>query len=144
MDNKDNTMNDSISEPKLNENNQDGTNLDKTNQDGTKLDKTNQDETKLESNQHIFLNFVNNRTKMLCELYVKHFRMEGFGILYIGSKDNDNNVNVAFIKWGEVYSDIQKQILERQKVNNDNIIYFVIFDNKSKETILEIDIRDFI
>ena len=133
-DNNDNKTNASMSETKLDENN-----LNKS-----KLDKTNQDEIKLESNQHIFLNFVNNRTKMLCELYVKHFRMEGFGILYIGSKDNDNNVNVAFIKWGEVYSDIQKQILERQKVNNDNIIYFVIFDNKNKETILEIDIRDFI
>ena len=133
-DNNDNTTNASMRETKL----------DKNNLDGTNLDKNNQDETKLESNQHIFLNFVNNRTKMLCELYVKHFRMEGFGILYIGSKDNDNNVNVAFIKWQEVYLDIQKQILERKKVNNDNIIYFVIFDNKNKETILEIDIRDFI
>tara|TARA_B100000902_G_scaffold387956_1_gene432823 strand:+ start:114 stop:536 length:423 start_codon:yes stop_codon:yes gene_type:complete len=133
-DNNDNTINNSISETKLNENNLDGTNL----------DKTNQDETKLESNQHVFINFVNNRTKMLCDLYVKHFRMEGYGILYIGSKNNDNNVNVAFIKWQEVYLDIQKQILERKKVNNDNIIYFVIFDNKNKETILEIDIRDFI
>ena len=108
------------------------------------LDENNLDETKLESNQHVFINFVNNRTKMLCDLYVKHFRMEGFGILYIGSKNNDNNVNVAFIKWDDVYLDIQKQILERKKVNSNNIVYFVIFDNKNKDTIVEIDIRDFI
>lgn len=108
------------------------------------LDENNLDKTKLESNQHVFINFVNNRTKMLCDLYVKHFRIEGFGILYIGSKNNDNNVNVAFIKWDAVYLDIQKQILERKKVNNDNIIYFVVFDNKNKDTIVEIDIRDFI
>ena len=105
MDCNNNQTNASMSQTKL-----DKTNLNKNNLDETNLDETNLDETKLESNQHIFLNFVNNRTKMLCELYVKHFRMEGFGILYIGSKDNDNNVNVAFIKWGEVYSDIQKQI----------------------------------
>lgn len=119
-------------------------NNDNNNTTNASMSETKLDETKLESNQHVFINFVNNRTKMLCDLYVKHFRMEGSGILYIGSKNNDNNVNVAFIKWQEVYSDIQKQILERKKVNNTNIIYFVIFDNKNKETILEIDIRDFI
>ena len=133
-DNNDNTANASMSETKLDE-----IKVNETNANETNLHKTKQ-----ESNQHVFINFVNNRTKMLCDLYVKHFRIEGFGILYIGSKNNDNNVNVAFIKWQEVYLDIQKQILERKKVNNDNIIYFVIFDNKNKETILEIDIRDFI
>ena len=133
-DNNDNTANTSMSETKLDE-----TKVNETNANETNLHKTKQ-----ESNQHVFINFVNNRTKMLCDLYVKHFRIEGFGILYIGSTNNDNNVNVAFIKWQEVYLDIQKQILERKKVNNDNIIYFVIFDNKNKETILEIDIRDFI
>lgn len=133
-DNNDNTANASMSETKLDE-----TKVNETNANETNLHKTKQ-----ESNQHVFINFVNNRTKMLCDLYVKHFKLEGFGILYIGSKNNDNNVNVAFIKWEEVYLDIQKQILERKKVNNNNIIYFVIFDNKNKDTIVEIDIRDFI
>ena len=114
------------------------------------------------------VNFVNNRTKMLCEIYINNFKMNGFGSLVIYLKDVDN-VNVEYVSWDKLGINLQKEIIDRKKVNSNNIIYFILIhseknnnneinennengkDNKNNnqeinktETIVELDVRNFI
>lgn len=97
-----------------------------------------------DNSKSLIISFINKNIKMLCDIYLKHFKIDGFGTLYFRLNNETKNIDVLYLKWNDIHIDSQKKILERKKENSDNIIYFIILDNEEKETIIEIDIRDFI
>ena len=96
-----------------------------------------------DNSKSLIISFINKNIKMLCDIYLKHYKIDGFGTLYFRMNSETTNVDVLYLKWSDIHIDSQKNILERKKENSDNIIYFIILDNEEKETIIEIDIRDF-
>ena len=96
------------------------------------------------NSKSLIISFINKNIKMLCDIYLKHFKIDGFGTLYFRVNNETGNIDVLYLKWSDIHIDSQKKILERKNENSDNIIYFIILDNEEKETFIEIDIRDFI
>jgi len=111
---------------------------------GENKNKNNNNVVSENNSKPLIINFINKNIKMLCDIYLKHFKIDGFGTLYFRMNNETTNIDVLYLKWSDIHIDSQKKILERKNENSNNIIYFIILDDDEKETIIEIDIRDFI
>ena len=93
------------------------------------------------------LNFVNNRVKVLCDIYVNEHRSNGNGLLLLTIADSQPNgasreVKLFYQKDNELQPNILNDLQNRRNNNTTDIIYFYLFTEDGKQNIVELDIRD--
>lgn len=96
---------------------------------------------------NVALTFIDTHKKDLANIYMHHIQNastdeDKVGVLGINmiEMEEKKNIDVAFLPAKVLPSDIINTILERQKENNENIIYFLMI-SQLEEKIIEIDIR---
>ena len=93
------------------------------------------------------LNFVNNRVKVLCDVYVNERRTNGDGLLFLTISDSQPNgaereVKLFYQKDNELQPNVLNDLQNRRNNNTTDIIYFYLFTEDGKQNIVELDIRD--
>lgn len=96
--------------------------------------------------RNVALTFINKNKQDLVQIYLQHIKTapiedrEGVLGINLNEINEKNNVDVAFIPARILPIELANKILERQKENNENIIYFLLI-TPLEEQILEVDIR---
>ena len=96
--------------------------------------------------RNVALSFINAHKKDLVSIYLQHIKNapeeDKLGVLGINMVDMEErqNIDVAFLPMRILHTELVNNILERQKENNENIIYFLMI-NPIEEKLIEIDIR---
>jgi hypothetical protein len=96
--------------------------------------------------RNVALSFINAHKKDLVSIYLQHIKNapeeDKLGVLGINMVDMEErqNIDVAFLPMKILHIELVNNILERQKENNENIIYFLMI-NPIEEKLIEIDIR---
>jgi hypothetical protein len=99
--------------------------------------------------RNVALTFINTNKKDLASIYLKHTKLENnepdenkSGVLGINlvEMEERKNIDVAFLPIKILPLDLVNQILEKQKENNEHIIYFLMI-SPVEEKLIEIDIR---
>lgn len=93
------------------------------------------------------LNFVNNRVKVLCDIYINERRTNGDGLLFLTISDSQPNgvsreVKLFYQKDNELQPNVLNDLQNRRNSNTADIIYFYLFTEDGKQNIVELDIRD--
>ena len=96
--------------------------------------------------RNVAITFINKNKQELVQIYIQHIKTapiedkEGVLGINLGEIEEKHNIDVAFIPVKVLPVELVNKILERQKVNNENIIYFLLI-TPLEEQILEVDIR---
>ena len=96
--------------------------------------------------RNVALTFINKNKQDLVQIYLQHIKTapiedrEGVLGINLNEINEKNNIDVAFIPARILPIELANKILERQKENNENIIYFLLI-TPLEEQILEVDIR---
>ena len=96
--------------------------------------------------RNIAMKFIETNKTDLVKIYLQHSRTvpdeDKNAVLAFNMCEMDNNkLDVAFIPTRLLPIDMAEKVLDRQKENNENIIYFLLI-SPLEEQIMEIDIRD--
>lgn len=93
----------------------------------------------------ILINFVNNRVKTLCEIYVNERRSNGDGLLFLTIADSQPNgsreVKLFYQKDEELQPNILNDLQNRRSNNTNDIVYFLLFTEDGQQNVLELDVR---
>ena len=98
--------------------------------------------------RNVAISFINAHKKDLVSIYLQHAKSpsiaeeERNGVLGINmiEMEERQNIDVAFLPLKILPIELVNTILERQKENNEHIIYFLMI-SPIEEKLLEIDIR---
>ena len=96
--------------------------------------------------RNVAITFINKNKQELVQIYIQHIKTapiedkEGVLGINLGEIEEKHNIDVAFIPVKVLPVELVNKILERKKVNNENIIYFLLI-TPLEEQILEVDIR---
>lgn len=94
------------------------------------------------------LTFINNRIKMLCDIYLNERQSKGDGILFFTITNIEPNTPREVKLFYQIDNELQPSVLNdlqnRRNHNTTNIIYFYLFTDDGKQNIVELDIRDHI
>lgn len=94
----------------------------------------------------ILINFVNNRVKELCEIYVNERRANGNGLLFLTiadtGPDSRREVKIFYQKDEQLQPVILNDLQNRRNNNISNIIYLLLFTEDGKQNIVELDITN--
>ena len=99
--------------------------------------------------RNVALSFINANKKDLASIYLQHTKStnqeseeDRNGVLGINMVEMEErkNIDVAFLPMKILPLELANTILERQKVNNEHIIYFLMI-SPIEEKLIEIDIR---
>lgn len=96
--------------------------------------------------RNVAITFINKNKQELVQIYIQHIKTapiedkEGVLGINLGEIEEKHNIDVAFIPVKVLPVELVNKIRERQKVNNENIIYFLLI-TPLEEQILEVDIR---
>lgn len=92
------------------------------------------------------INFVNNRVKTLCDIYVNERRANGDGLLFLTIADSQPNgsreVKLFYQKDEELQPSVLNDLQNRRNNNTTDIVYFLLFTEDGQQNIVELDIRD--
>ena len=92
------------------------------------------------------INFVNNKVKIMCDIYVNERRVNGDGLLFLTIIDSQPNgsreVKIFYQKDEELLPDVLDDLQNRRSNNISDIIYFLLFTEDGKQNIIELDIRN--
>lgn len=99
--------------------------------------------------RNVAITFINKNKQELVQIYIQHIKTapiedkEGVLGINLGEIEEKHNIDVAFIPVKVLPVELVNKIRERQKVNNENIIYFLLI-TPLEEQILEVDIRSLV
>lgn len=92
------------------------------------------------------INFVNNRVKTLCEIYVNERRSNGNGLLFLTIADSQPNgsreVKLFYHKDEELQLSVLNDLQNRRSNNTTDIVYFLLFTEDGQQNIVELDVRN--
>ena len=92
------------------------------------------------------INFVNNRVKTLCDIYVNERRVNGNGLLFLtiadGQPNGSREVKLFYQKDEELQPGVLDDLQNRRNGNTTDIIYFLLFTEDGQQNVVELDIRD--
>jgi hypothetical protein len=91
--------------------------------------------------------FIQNSTKMLCELYTKEYVAHDKAPGVLALTIRDGQMKVAYLideGLAELNPEIYQELVGRRQNNTTDIIYFYGYIEPGEETkLFELDIRDF-
>lgn len=92
------------------------------------------------------INFVNNRVKTLCDIYVNERRVNGDGLLFLTIADSQPNgsreVKLFYQKDEELQPGVLDDLQNRRNNNTTDIVYFLLFTEDGQQNVVELNIRD--